>query len=261
MNHITVIKIGGTVTTREDTTYEDIVTLQRRGLPLVLVHGGGNRVTEWLTRLGTPTRFVRGERVTDAPTLEVVTAVLGGLVNKEIVGRINALGGRAAGITGADGALLQASVRDDDMGFVGQVENVDITIITALLEAGLTPVVGTLGQRLGAEPPHLLNINGDVVAGEIAAAVGAARLVFMTDVAGILGADGKLCESLTPDAAQALVDGGIAVGGMIPKIRAGLRALAAGVRTRIIDGTAPHALLQEIDGSYRGTTIAPAVKE
>ena len=187
--------------------------------------------------------------------------MLGGLVNKEITGRINALGGRAAGITGADGALLQASVRDDDMGFVGQVGNVDITIIAALLEAGLMPVVGTLGQRQGVEPPHLLNINGDVVAGEIAAAVGAVRLVFMTDVAGILGKGGKLCESLTPEAAQALVDQGIAVGGMIPKIRAGLRALAAGARTRIIDGTAPHALLQEIDGSYPGTTIAPAAKE
>jgi len=258
MNDISVVKIGGTAMSGEDTTFEDIVTLQGRGLPLVLVHGGGNRVTEWLERLGTPTRFVRGERVTDAPTLEVVTAVLGGLVNKEITAKINALGGRAAGITGADGGVLKASVRDDDMGFVGQVESIDITLITTLLEAGLVPVVGTLGQRLGAAPPHLLNINGDVVAGEIAAAVGAARLVFMTDVAGILGADGSLCESLTPDGAQALVDGGIAVGGMIPKIRAGLRALAAGTPTRIIDGTAPHALLKEIDGSYRGTTIATA---
>ena len=120
MNDIIVIKIGGTAMSREDTTFEDIVTLQRHGLRLMLVHGGGNRVTEWLERLGTPTRFVRGERVTDAPTLEVVTAVLGGLVNKEITARINALGGRAAGITGADGGVLKASVRDDDLDRPGE---------------------------------------------------------------------------------------------------------------------------------------------
>ena len=190
MKDITVIKIGGTAISGQDTTPADIAEVQRRGLPLVVVHGGANRLNEWLQRQGTPTKFVRGERVTDAATLEMVAAVLGGLVNKEITARINALGGRAVGITGVDGALLQAVPREAEMGFVGEIEKVDTTVLTVLLAAGLVPVVGNLGQRLSGGPPHMLNINGDIIAGEIAAALGVKKLVFMTDVAGVRDAAG-----------------------------------------------------------------------
>ncbi len=258
LNRIMVVKIGGVALGSQDTTLADIVELQRRGTPLVVVHGGGNVVTEWLERQRIPVRFVRGERVTDAAALEIVTAVLKGFINARIVAAVNASGGRAVGITGIDGAMLKAAVRDDDMGYVGRITEVDTTLLKTLLAGGLTPVMAPLGQRIfDGEPvsPYHLNINGDVAAGEIAAAIGAARLVFLTDVAGIMDGDGRVIDSLTAAAAGELVSQGQATGGMIPKINAARRALSAGVTARIIDGTAPHALLGEFERGDGGTTI------
>jgi acetylglutamate kinase len=258
LNGIMVVKIGGVALGSGDTTLADIVALQRRGVPLIIVHGGGNVITSWLERQQIPVRFVRGERVTDAAALEIVTAVLKGVINAQITSAVNALGGHAVGITGIDGAILKAVVRDDDMGYVGRITEVDTTLLKVLLADGLVPVMAPLGQRIfDGEPvsPYHLNINGDVAAGEIAAAIGAERLVFLTDVAGIMDGDGRIIDSLTAAAAGELVSQGQATGGMIPKINAARHALSAGVTARIVDGTAPHALLGEIENGTGGTTI------
>ena len=199
---VIVIKIGGSTFESRDTTIEDIVALQKQGKSMVIVHGGGVTVTEWLTRQGVSTRFVRGERVTDMPTLEVVTAVLAGLVNKEIVAAINSLGGQAVGISGVDGALIQGRMKDKEMGYMGTVVKVDSALLEVLLKAGFIPVISPLGLYAFDRPeeaPPIVNINGDPVAGEIAAALGAERLIFMTNVAGINDQSGKVISSLADD--------------------------------------------------------------
>jgi len=254
-----VVKIGGVALDNGDTTLADIVALQKRGVPLVVVHGGGNTVSQWLERQGTPVRFVRGERVTDTAALEVVTAVLRGVINAGITAAINSQGGRAVGLSGIDGATLQAVVRDDDMGYVGRIVRVDTSLLRALLKDGLVPVIAPLSQRIfegETKPPRHLNVNGDIAAGEIAVALGAARLVFLSDVAGVLDEAGRVISDLTVAAAGEMVRQGQASGGMIPKINASLRALSAGAVARIIDGTGPHALLGETEGG--GTTIRQA---
>ncbi len=253
-----MVKLGGSTLGSHDPIIEDIVKLQRQGKSLVVIHGGGNLVTEWLSRQGTPTRFVRGERVTDQAALEMVTAVLGGLVNKEIVAAINCLGGQAVGISGVDGALVQSKIRDDEMGYVGTVVKINAALLEALLQAGFVPVIAPLSLHSVDKPdeaPGILNINGDPLAGEIAAAIGAEKLIFLTDVAGILDKSGKLLPRLSPDEAQALVVSGVASGGMIPKIKACLGALTNTSTTCIIDGRQPHALLREITSSGSGTII------
>ncbi len=255
---VIVIKIGGSTFESRDTTIEDIVALQKQGKSMVIVHGGGVTVTEWLTRQGVSTRFVRGERVTDIPTLEVVTAVLAGLVNKEIVAAINSLGGRAVGISGVDGALIQGRMKDKEMGYVGTVVKVDPTPLEALLKAGFIPVVAPLSLHTFDRPegaPPIVNINGDPVAGEIAAALGAERLILMTNVAGISDQSGRVISSLSAGEAEALIASGVASGGMIPKINACLRALTSAAVTRIIDGREPHALIDELEGRGGGTAI------
>ncbi len=253
-----MVKIGGAALGSHDTTIEDIVSLQQQGRLLVVVHGGGKQVTDWLSRQGISTRFVRGERVTDKATLEVATAVLAGLTNKEIVAAINSLGGQAIGISGVDGALIQGRIRDVEMGYVGTVVKVNTASLEALLPVGYVPVISPLSLHSFDKPddaPQILNINADLVAGEIAAAIGAERLIFLTDVAGIGDQSGKLLPRLSSSEAEALVASGVASGGMIPKIKACLRALAGTSTTRIIDGRQPHALLQEMEGQGGGTTI------
>jgi acetylglutamate kinase len=219
---------------------EDIVALQQQGKRLVVVHGGGKLITKWLGKQKIATRFVRGERVTDKATLEVAMAVLAGLTNKELVAAINSLGGRAVG------------------GYVGEVVKVDTAPLETLLQAGYVPVVATVGlhafDRAGEAPP-ILNINGDLAAGEIAAAMGAERLIFLTDVAGVGDKSGKLLPRLSASEAEALIAAGVASGGMIPKIKACVRALATEVTTCIIDGRQPHALLREVEGQGGGTRI------
>ena len=258
MSKVIVIKIGGATLGSHDTIIADIVKLQKQGESLVIVHGGAKVVTEWLRRQGTPTRFVHGERITGPATLEMVTAVLGGLVNKEIVASINSLGGWAVGITGIDGTLLQGKIRDKETGYVARIVAVNTALLEALLSAGFIPVVAPLSMHSGDKPdgaPLMLNVNGDTVAGEVAAATKAKRLIFLTDVAGIKDQSGKLITELSPNEAEALIASGIVSGGMIPKIRACLRALSYGVEARITDGREPQALLREIEGGGVGTTI------
>lgn len=257
-----VIKIGGSTLGAEDTTLEDIVYLQKQGKSLVVVHGGGKFITLWLAKQGAPTRFIHGQRVTDEATLEVVVAVLAGVVNKDIVATIHALGGKAIGLSGADGALLVAKVKDAQLGYVGEIAQVNLKPLQTLLKAGYIPVIAPIGwQNSPNKPGKLLNINADTAAGDIAAALAAERLIFLTDVVGICDHSGKLFTCLTTNQAQDLIASGVASGGMIPKIEACLRALSAVPLTRIIDGRVPHALLQEIDGKGTGTTIAPATGE
>ena len=259
MERAIVVKLGGSTLGSHDTTLEDLVTLQQRGMRLVVIHGGANVVSEWLRRLDIPFTFVRGTRVTDAKTLEVVVAILAGLVNKELVASIEALGGRAVGLTGIDGALFEAEIKDAEMGYVGGIVKVNLSLLEALLEAGFIPVVAPLGLQASPrmqENKFMLNLNGDTVAGEIAAALAAEKLIFLTDVAGIRDSSGELIRRLSPEEAKALVTTGVASGGMIPKVEACLRALTAVPVTRIIDGRLPHALLREIEGKGDGTTIA-----
>lgn len=258
MDKTIVVKIGGSTLGSHDTTIEDIVALQKRGEKVVVVHGGGKVITDWLAKQNIATQFVRGERVTDRPSLDVVVAVLAGLINKEIVAAINAAGGRAVGICGVDGGLIQGTARDPDMGFVGSVTKVNVAPLDALLVAGFVPVIAPVGLNVGEGSPdatRLLNINADTVAGEIAAAIQAEELVFLTDVPGILDKSGKLLKELSAREAQELVDSGVASGGMIPKVRACLRALSDGGTASIIDGREPHALFGEIEGQNSGTTI------
>ena len=258
LEKVIVIKIGGSTFNRGDTTIEDIVYLQQQGRSLVVVHGGANLVTEWLSREGIPTRFVRGERVTDKPTLDMVTAVLAGLANKEIVAAILSVGGQAIGISGVDGALIQGRIKDMEMGYMGTVVKVNTAPLEALLKVGYIPVIAPVSLHSVDKPegaPQTLNINGDPVAGEIADAIGAEKLVFLTDVVGICDQSGNLLPHLSPEEAEALMTSGVASGGMIPKIEACLKALSGTSVTCIIDGRRPHALLREVEEGGEGTTI------
>jgi acetylglutamate kinase len=258
MENVTVVKIGGSTLGNHDTTIEDVVTLQQRSEPLVIVHGGGSTVTEWLKRQGVATRFVHGERVTDLPTLEVVTAVLAGLVNKEIVAAINCRGGRAVGISGVDGALIESKRKGKDMGYVGTVVRVNSALLESMLGGGFVPVISPLSLYSVDRPdeaPKIMNVNGDHIAGDIAAALGAARLIFLTDVAGISNESGNVISRLSAGEARDLIASGVISGGMIPKINACLRALNNDMITRIIDGRKSHALLKELESRDGGTTI------
>jgi acetylglutamate kinase len=258
MKNIMVVRIGGSTFSNRDTIIEDIVTLQKKGLNLIVVHGGGSTVTDWLKRLGITTKFVRGERVTDLPTLEVVTAVLAGLVNKEITAAINVRGGRAVGISGVDGSLIESAMKDRDMGYVGAMVKMNPSILEALLEDGFIPVVSPLSLYSidrPADAPAIVNVNGDPIAGDIAVALQVKMIVFMTDVAGVKDNAGNLISRLSASEAEAMIASGVVSGGMIPKINACLRALKAGAVTRIIDGRKPHALRREIEDGVGGTTI------
>jgi acetylglutamate kinase len=258
MKDITVIKIGGSTFGNRDTTIEDIIALQKKGKSMVVVHGGGSTVTDWLKRLGVETKFVRGERVTDLPTLEVATAVLAGLSNKEITGAINVNGGKAVGISGVDGALMESRAKSKEMGYVGEVVKVNPAVLETLLKAGFIPVVSPISLYSVDKPagaPTIINVNGDPAAGDLAAALGAERLVFLTDVAGITDASGKVLPRISAGEAESMMASGVISGGMIPKINACLKALNTGTITRIIDGRKPHALLKEFDGQDGGTTI------
>jgi acetylglutamate kinase len=253
-----VVKIGGVALGSNDTTVEDIVYLQQQGKELVVVHGGGKLITDWLKIHGIASRFVGGQRVTDRDSLAVATAVMAGVVNKEIVAGINRLGGCAIGISGADGALVKCSLEDEKLGYVGRVVEVNTELLGTLLQAGYVPVIAPLGLYALERPdgaPQVLNINGDIFASEIAAAVDAGQLIFLTDVPGICDSSGNLLARLSAAEAEDLVRSGVASGGMIPKIRGCLRMVNTAATTCVIDGRQPHVLRQQIEGHGSGTTI------
>ena len=254
-----VIKIGGSTLGSHDTTIDDLVTLQRTGAQLVVVHGGAKEVTDWLTRLNIPTTFVNGLRVTDLETLKVVTAVLAGLVNKELVSSLWKHGGKAIGLSGVDGDLIQGCNKTPSLGYTGEELRVNVSLLKLLIKEGYMPVVAPvcLGQYGESNnETNLINVNGDTTAAEIAAALDAERLIFLTDVPGIYDHAKKLVKSLSCEEARKLIKSGAASGGMVAKIEACLLAVPKVPIARIIDGTAPHSLLNEIKEEGEGTTIA-----
>ena len=256
MSDILIAKIGGSTMGAQDTTLADVVALQRRGVRPVVVHGGGALISEWLKAHGVPTRFERGLRVTDERTLEVVVAVLAGLVNKRLVAALTAAGGRAVGLSGADGGLIKARLIDDKLGYVGEVAEVDTRPLLDLMDDGFVPVLASIAVEWRGEAPtgQLLNINADTAAGAVAVALGARWLVFLTDVPGILGEDGQMVGALSPEQASALIEAGVIKGGMIPKVEACLQAAASGCRNVIADGRRPGALLEAIEDGT-GTVV------
>ena len=249
-----VVKIGGNALGAEDTAFADIAALHWAGMRVVVVHGGGPTVTEWLGRIGVETRFVEGRRVTDEAALDVVTAVLSGLVNKRVVAELQGAGVPAAGISGSDGPTVIARVRDPALGRVGDVAEVRPQLLDAVSGAGMVPVVSPVSCADGPDG-GVLNVNADSVAGALAAAVGADRVVFLTDVPGVLGPDGQLLPALDGARARALIEDGVVDGGMIPKVEACLAALRHARAAQIVDGRRPGALIAALE-TGAGTLIA-----
>src|SRR5438552_9990919 len=201
-----VLKIGGSVGAEDDAALDAVVALNDAGHPLVVVHGGGPLVGEWAERLGEETRFVRGLRVSDAETRDLALAVLGGLANARVVATLIGRGVPAVGLTGIDGGILRAEREDAELGFVGRVTLVDSALIEELIDAGRVPIVAP--AALDRASGEVLNVNGDAAAGAIAASLSARLLVFVTDVPGVPGQDGRVAAKLDADKARALVDDG-----------------------------------------------------
>ena len=253
-----VVKIGGSTLGRHDTSLKDLVTLQQQGTDVVVVHGGGNVISQWMQRQGIPPRFVDGLRVTDAPSLEIVVAVLTGLINKDLVASVQRFGGRAIGISGIDGGLLEAHISNPALGYVGEIDRVNCQPLQDILSSGYIPMIAPLALHCGDGSEHAgspLNVNGDTVAGELARALAAKRLIFLTDVEGIMDGANRLIPRLDRRRANILSRSGVVRGGMIPKLSACLRALERSPVANIVDGRQPDALLACLGGSTSGTTI------
>ena len=250
-----VIKYGGAAMTGsvlKEQFAQDVVLMKYVGMNPVIVHGGGPQINEMMEKLGMKPRFVNGVRYTDIATLDIVEMVLGGSINKEIVSMINRHGGKAVGLSGKDGLLIRAKKyarRENgedvvDLGMVGEVEQIDPTIIVSLEKSGFIPVIAPIGA---GEDGATYNINADWVAGELAGALKAEKLLLLTDVEGIVGSNGKLCSTLTRKEVKTLIRKGIIRSGMLPKVESCLTALKQSVsKAHIIDGRVPHALLLEI---------------
>ncbi|WP_261320642.1 acetylglutamate kinase [Qipengyuania aquimaris] len=254
-----VVKYGGNAMGDEDAAREfaeDVVLLKAVGINPVVVHGGGPQIGAMLEKLGVETKFIDGLRVTDKATAEVAEMVLSGAINKSIVGSIARAGGKAVGLSGKDGGLVTArkverTTKDPesniekalDLGFVGEPSAVDTTIIETATAAGMIPVIAPIGSDAEG---HTYNINADTMAGALAAALGAARLLLLTDVSGVLDKQGKLLTDLTPDDIAKLREDGTISGGMIPKLETCVNAVEAGCEAAVVlDGRVPHAMLLE----------------
>ena len=256
--HPIVVKIGGSTLGSHDTSLKDLVRLQQEGREVVVVHGGGNVISQWMQRQGLAPRFVGGLRVTDAPSLEIVVAVLTGLINKELVSSMHEFGGRSVGLSGIDGSMVEAKIGNPELGFVGEVTTVNVDLIRSVLDSGYIPMIAPLGFHVRDGSEHAgspLNINGDTVAGELAYALEAEQLVFLTDVAGVMDGGGRVIRRLDRRRAGILSNSGVIQGGMIPKLSACLRALERSPVANIIDGRQPDALLECLRGNSTGTTI------
>jgi len=259
-NKTIVIKYGGHAMVDDalKTAFaRDIVMMKYIGINPVVVHGGGPQIGTFLKKLGKDSTFIQGMRVTDEETMDIVEMVLVGKVNKEIVGLINHQGGRAVGLSGKDGGLIRAEkyllsaekAKDTppeiiDLGLVGKVREIDGALISALVKDGFIPVIAPTGAGEGGET---YNINADIVAGAVASAVKAEKLVLLTDVAGVLDGEKKLVNTMNDRAARQMIETGVIEGGMFPKVKCCLKALRGGVhKTHIVDGRLRHAILLEM---------------
>ncbi len=247
---VVVIKYGGNAMINEQLkqqVMEDIVLLWLIGVKVVLVHGGGPEISETMAKLGKEPKFVNGLRVTDKETVDIVQMVLAGKVNKTLVNLLEMKGGKAMGISGMDGRLIEAKMKDENLGYVGEIIGVNINPVIDLLEKGYIPVISTLGcDREG----NAYNINGDTAASFIAGGLEAKRLIMMTDIDGILmdkDDPSTLISELTVSQAHKLYDEGVISGGMIPKVDCCIEAINEGVKkVTILDGRVPHAILMEL---------------
>ena len=244
---VVVIKLGGHAMGSAEgmaSFARDVVLMRTVGINPVIVHGGGPMIDDMLARLGVESRFVRGKRVTDAATLQVVEMVLAGEINKGIVQAINSAGGRAVGLTGKDADMITCVADDPELGFVGTPTEVDTRLLRSLFRDEMIPVIAPIGTGAADET---FNINGDTCAGAVAGALKADRLLLLTDVSGVRGADGAVLTALTAAQVRAMVADGTIAGGMIPKTETALAALEAGVRAAVIlDGRVPNAVLLEL---------------
>ena len=254
-----VIKLGGHAMGSSEnmvTFARDIVLMQQVGVNPVIVHGGGPMINQMLSRLDIKSEFVNGKRVTDEATMRVVEMVLSGEVNKSIVQAINAQGGQAVGLSGKDANLITCEQEDPKLGLVGTPRDIDPKILNHLFEADMIPVIAPIGSGDNGET---FNINGDTVAGHIAAALNADRLLLLTDVSGVTGNNGEILTELTPKDVQDLTASGIIAGGMIPKTDTALNAINGGVRAVVIlDGRAPNACLLELYTDHGAGTLIRA---
>ena len=270
-----VIKYGGNAMTEaalKDSFAADVVLMKLVGINVVVVHGGGPQIGELLSRLNIESEFVNGMRVTDSATMDVVQMVLGGLVNPDIVSLINTHGGRAVGVTGKDGNLIQAEkmpmtiASNDagasapeiiDIGHVGSITNIQVDVLNTLVQSEFIPVIAPVGVGKDGES---YNINADIVAGAIAGALNAEKLVLLTNTPGILDADNATLSSLNKAEVEALIANGTISEGMLPKVECALDAVSGGVNSvTIVDGRVPHALLLEVfTDSGVGTQILSA---
>lgn len=251
-DQVVVVKYGGNALAgaSEDDALQlfaqDIVLMRQVGMKPVVVHGGGPQISDLMARLGKVTEFRNGLRVTDRETVDIARMVLIGQVNPQLVAAINVHGNLAVGVSGEDAGLIRAVPRDPDLGFVGDVEAIDPTILTALLDDGFVPVVATIGTDAAGQA---YNINADTVAGAIARALQAEKLVYLTDIEGlrrVVDDPSSLIRQTTPDELDALMADGTIAGGMIPKVESCVAAVRSGVRrAHILDGRIPHVLLLE----------------
>ena len=249
-NKVVVIKYGGNAMINEELKQDvmnDIVLLSLIGVKVVLVHGGGPEINDMLKKIGKKSEFVNGLRVTDHETIDTVLMVLAGKVNKSLVNLIECIGGKADGLCGIDGHLIEAETLDEKLGYVGKITNVNIDPVVDLLDKGYIPVISTLGCDNNG---NVYNINADTAAAEIAGKMKAESLISMTDICGILmdrDDPTTLVTNITPSKARDLMDNGVIQGGMIPKVQCCLNAIELGVnRVFILDGTKPHAILMEM---------------
>jgi acetylglutamate kinase len=249
-NKIVVVKYGGNAMIDEQLkmqVMEDVALLWLIGVKIVLVHGGGPEISEMMEKLGKKAVFIDGLRVTDKETIDIAQMVLAGKVNKTLVNLLESKGGKAMGISGMDGRLIEAKIKDERLGYVGQITKINIAPVIDLLEKNYIPVISTIGcDREG----NSYNINGDTAAAYIAGALGAERLIMMTDIAGILrdrDDPSSLIHYVSIEEAEELKKQGIVSGGMIPKVECCVEAIREGVKNVVImDGRVPHSILMEL---------------
>ena len=245
---VVVVKFGGNAMGDQAAMAEfarDIVLMRQVGMNPVVVHGGGPMINEMLSKLGIKSEFVRGKRVTDKATVEVVEMVLTGLVNKRIVQAIMDEGGRAVGLSGKDDDLMVCEVDDPELGFVGRPVEMNVQVLRDLFNAGIIPVVAPVAT--GMADNETFNVNGDTAAGAIAGALKADRLLLLTDVSGVKNKAGEIITQMTPEDVQGMIADGTIAGGMIPKTETALAAIEEGVRAVVIlDGRVPNACLLEL---------------